>query len=79
VRKKNRNAASKWVPEWVQKALEHADIKQVDLSRALNHPDRSIVNKMVHGTRSLSAEEMVEVSRITGYAIPDRRIGTRLE
>ena len=70
----------KQLSEWVQRALDHAGMKQAELSRVLVQSglrtiDRSAVNKVVLGTRKLSAEEMLEVSRITGYPIPDRRIG----
>jgi hypothetical protein len=67
--------------EWVQRALDHAGMKQAELARILRDQsglvtiDRSALNKIVLGTRKLSAEEMLEVSRITGYPIPDRRIG----
>ena len=70
----------KQLSEWVQRALDHAQMKQAELSRALIQSglstiDRSAVNKVVLGTRKLSAEEMLEVSRITDYPIPDRRKG----
>lgn len=70
----------KQLSEWVQKALTYADMKQADLSRALIQSglrtiDRSAVNKVVLGTRKLSANEMLEISRITDYPTPDRRIG----
>jgi hypothetical protein len=76
----NRSAASTQLSEWVQAALDHANMKQAELSRAmlqsgLSTIDRSAVNKVVLGTRKLSADEMLEISRITDYAVPDRRIG----
>ena len=75
----------KQLSDWVQRALDHAGMKQAELSRALIQSglstiDRSAVNKVVLGTRKLSGEEMLEVSRITGYPVPDRRIkGKSLE
>jgi hypothetical protein len=72
----------KQLSDWVQRALDYAGMKQAELSRALIQSglstiDRSAVNKVVLGTRKLSGEEMIEVSRITGYPIPDRRIKGR--
>lgn len=67
---------SEILPRWVQAALDHADMKQADLSRALIQAglrtvDRSAVNKILLGTRKLSGDEMLEVSRITGYPLPE--------
>jgi hypothetical protein len=83
----NQNVASDILPEsenplskWVEDALAHAGMKQADLSRALIQAglgtvDKSAVNKIVQGTRKLSAGEMLEIGRITDYPVPDRRIG----
>jgi hypothetical protein len=65
---------------WAEKAIEHAGMSQADLSRVLvqaglTSVDRAAVSKVIKGERVLKAEEMLEVSRITGYPIPDRRIG----
>jgi hypothetical protein len=82
----NRNETSDMLFErvklsaWVQKALDHANMTQAELSRALIQAglptiDRSAVNKIVLGARKLSGDELLEVSRTTGYPIPDQRIG----
>jgi hypothetical protein len=60
---------------WVDKALAHANMNQSDLSRALvqaglTSVDRSAVSLVIKGKRALRAEEMLEISRITGYPIP---------
>jgi hypothetical protein len=70
------------LPQWVKCAHEHAGMNQADLSRALAQAgltsvDRAAVSKVIKGQRVLKAEEMLEISRITGYPIPDRRIGAK--
>jgi hypothetical protein len=60
--------------DWVSQALDHAQMKQAELSRALIQSglstiDRSAVNKIVLGTRKLSAEEMLVISKITRFQI----------
>jgi hypothetical protein len=70
------------LPEWVKRAHEHAGMTQADLSRVLVQAgltwvDRAAVSKVIKGERVLKAEEMLEISRITGYPIPDRRIGAK--
>ena len=72
--------------EWVLAALQHAGMSQAALSRELaaNHkwPDnRSVLNKIVTGSRALSADEMFDISQATGYPIPAENLsepGTRL-
>ena len=40
-------------------------------------PNVLCASKVIKGERVLKAEEMLEISRITGYPIPDRRIGAK--
>lgn len=63
--------------EWVNAALSASGLNQAALSDALNTRvskkiDRSIINKMTLGKRSISAEEMLAISDITGYPLPSR-------
>jgi len=67
---------------WVKAALEHADMSGAELARHLTERlgrsiDRAAVQKMqmVEGTgktkpRSVSADEMIAISDITGYPMP---------
>lgn len=61
--------------EWVKQALQHAGMSQSDLARELTanygwSDNRSILNKIVKGTRTLEAEEMFDIAKATGYPIP---------
>jgi hypothetical protein len=61
-------------PTWVRCAIESAGMSQADLSRKMiasgfNTFDRAAVNKLTLGSRSLKANEMIEISRITGFPI----------
>ena len=60
------------IPTWVRHAIEFAKMSQADLSRKMiasgfNTFDRAAVNKLTLGSRSLKADEMIEISRITGF------------
>jgi hypothetical protein len=64
--------------EWVKQAIEFAGTSQAEVARGLTDALgreilRSAVNKLVAGTRALAADEMLEISRITGFLIPDPR------
>ena len=66
--------------DWVRKALTHADMGQAELSNVLIRSgfltmDRSVVNKLTLAKRDLKATEMFEISRITGYPVPDLFVG----
>jgi hypothetical protein len=62
--------------EWVLKALKHSGMSQAELTRVLARDhgwadNRSILNKILTGERTLKAEEMFDISKATGYPIPD--------
>lgn len=68
--------------QWLREALEHADMTQVDLAKALTNElgqsfDKAAINKMamVKPTsktkpRTISAAEMMAIAKITGYPAP---------
>jgi DNA-binding transcriptional regulator YdaS (Cro superfamily) len=61
--------------QWVEAAMTHSGMGQSDLARALQRRfgadfDRSKVNKIVGGTRKVSAEEMLAIEEVTGFAAP---------
>lgn len=61
--------------KWLQAALKSAKISQSALSRMLTEElgrsiDRAAVNKMVKGTRSIAADELLVISTITKQPIP---------
>ena len=63
---------------WISGALAHGQINQAELARLMSDElgkpiDRSIINKMVLGTRDISAEEMLAISKITGFDVPSRQ------
>ena len=62
--------------EWTQKALEFAGISQSEAARRLSADfgisvDRAAVNKIVKGKRELAAAEMLALSKITGFPVPE--------
>ena len=68
---------------WVAAALESSGLSQASLAEKLEAElrqpmDRSKVNKMVLGKRSLGADEMIAISRICGVPLPspDRTVGS---
>lgn len=61
--------------DWINDALVSSGLSQSGLADALNQRlpktiNRSTVNKMVLGTRTISAEEMLIISEITGFPLP---------
>jgi hypothetical protein len=61
--------------EWVIEALEHAGMSQADLVRELHSrfnwaDNRSVLNKIISGSRDLKADEMLHISVATGHPIP---------
>lgn len=61
--------------EWLRDALESSGKSQAELSRLLTVSlgrsiDRAAVNKMVKGTRAISADELLEISRFLKVAAP---------
>lgn len=65
------------VAEWMQRAMDYADLSQVALASMLEEKtgvrtDKSKVSKMVNGRREVTAAELVAISEITGYPIPTR-------
>lgn len=63
--------------KWLGRALRHAGgMSQAELGRQLETRlrrsyDRSMVNKMVIGTRDVAGDEMLAISHITGYPAPE--------
>lgn len=63
--------------KWVGRALCHGGgMSQAELARQLETRlkrayDRSMVNKMVLGTREVGGDEMLAISHITGYPAPE--------
>jgi phage repressor protein C with HTH and peptisase S24 domain len=60
---------------WLLQALEHSGLSQSALAERLDavvqkKVDRSTINKMVLGKRSISAEELLRISEITGFDVP---------
>lgn len=65
---------------WLQAALESAQMSQSELARLLTERlhrsiDRAAVNKMLKNKRVISADEMVEIARITGMVPPGSERG----
>lgn len=63
--------------QWLSNALQISGVSQSELSRRLTEAlgrsiDRAAVNKMTNGKRNISADELIEIERITGVAGPDR-------
>lgn len=61
---------------WTKRALDHKGWKQAELARQLHDrfqwsDDRSVINKLVQGARALKADEMKQISALTGYPIDD--------
>ncbi|BAQ67232.1 phage repressor protein [Rhodovulum sulfidophilum] len=61
--------------EWLIQALDHSGLSQSALAELLDARvqkkiDRSIINKMTLGKRTISAEEMLLISEITGFDLP---------
>lgn len=61
--------------QWLANALDHSKMSQSDLARRLStaigrHIDRSMVNKMVKGTREISGDEVIAIAKITGVSLP---------
>ena len=70
----NRNLS-----QWLRDALDHSGLNQArlaeELGERLGRPMyRSKVNKMVAGTRAISASEMIAISEVTGYAVPAQSV-----
>lgn len=68
---------SEELARWVADALEASGLTQGALADAIERAtrlpmDKSKVNKMVLGKRSVSAEEMLAIAKITGQPLPDR-------
>lgn len=66
--------------EWVKEALAHAKIGQAELARRLSGRlnrsfDRSTVNKIVLGTRKVTADELIAIEELTGYPAPNAEKG----
>ncbi|WP_375615447.1 MULTISPECIES: helix-turn-helix transcriptional regulator [unclassified Bartonella] len=67
------------ISQWLQNALSEARLSQSELSRQLTASlgrsiDRAAVNKMLKGTRDISARELLEISKLTGAFIPTNHL-----
>ncbi|CAK00831.1 LexA family transcriptional regulator [Bartonella tribocorum] len=67
------------ISQWLQNALSEAGLSQSELSRQLTASlgrsiDRAAVNKMLKGTRDISARELLEISKLTGASIPTNHL-----
>lgn len=73
---------------WVSSAIAHraqsddgfgqstlARLMTVSLGRVI---DRSVINKVIHGSRDLSAEEMLCISQLTRFPLPGIRPSLRV-
>lgn len=65
--------------QWVEDAAKHAGLKYAALGRLLNERlqknfDRSMPSKMAAGQRQVTAEEMIAIAELTGFALPDALI-----
>ena len=61
--------------KWVEKALAASGKSQAQLARELHArygwaDDRSVINKILKNRRELSAIEAMQISTVTGYALP---------
>lgn len=61
--------------DWLQAALEASGLSQAALAEQLDarvakRIDRSTINKMALGKRVVSAEELLHISEITGFPLP---------
>lgn len=61
---------------WLANALNSSGLSQTALAEKLDRlvqkqVDRSVINKMVLGSRKISAEEMLSISEITGFPLPN--------
>lgn len=63
--------------KWLNLALSESEVNQSELSRLLTEAlgksvDRAAVNKMLKGTRAISAEELLAIEQITGKSAPTK-------
>jgi len=70
------------IEQWAKAAIDASGLTQAEIARQLTERlgkslDRAAVNKIHKGIRKLSADEMVELSRISGLPMPDHT-GPRL-
>lgn len=82
VRSENRCSAAiklrlnqRMLNTWLAEALQRSGVSQAELSRRLTERlgqsiDRAAVNKMVKGTRDISAAEMLEISKLLKHPLP---------
>lgn len=64
------------IEQWAKAAIDASGMSQAEIARQMTERlgkslDRAAINKIYKGTRGLSAEEMIELSRLTGVAMPD--------
>ena len=68
--------------EWLVEALNYSGLSQAALAERLDARvpkkiDRSIINKMVLGKRVISAEELLQIAKITNFELPGDEISSR--
>jgi hypothetical protein len=61
---------------WIENALGASGLTQAELARRLSVElsrsiDRAMINKMIKGTRRVSADEWHGIARVTRFALPD--------
>ncbi|MCA0318201.1 MAG: S24 family peptidase [Proteobacteria bacterium] len=64
------------IQEWAKSAIDKAGLSQAAIARHLTERlgrsiDRAAVNKIYKGTRAMQADEMVELSRLSGVPAPE--------
>lgn len=67
---------SEMISEWLRQALKDSGLSQAELARVLSGRlgrsiDRAAVNKMASGKRQITADELLEIARVTGQALPE--------
>jgi hypothetical protein len=67
---------ARMLSSWVKQAIKFAGTSQAVVGRKLTTAlgreiDRAAVNKLTKGSRALAADEMLEISRITGFPVPN--------
>ena len=61
---------------WAKSAIDASGLSQAEIARQMaaalgRSIDRAAINKIYKGTRKLSADEMIELARLTGTDVPE--------
>lgn len=64
------------IEQWAKAVIDASDLSQAEIARQLTEMlgrsiDRAAVNKIVKGTRALSADEMIALAQILNVPVPD--------